>query len=200
MERFSESAQARIREWVRDILDKKGWSGHKLAREAQVSPSTIHRILQDDRFVTATRTIDKIVQATGAAAPEDIWRRATPPGPGLREPEAVYYGEKAPPETPASAHAAVWQLQSRALQLAGCLPGDLLTVDPGTAPRAGDIVCVQVIDPASGEAETLFRVYDKPYAMTAAADPQAQRKPLMIDDERVQVWGTVVRVERNTRE
>lgn len=200
MEKFSESAQGRIRDWVRDILDKTGWSGHRLAREAKVSPSTVHRILQDERFVTSTRTIDKIVRASGVPAPDDIWHKVTPPAPGLREPEAVYYGEKAPPAAPAGAHAAVWRLQSRALQLAGCLPGDLLTVDPAVAPRAGDIVCVQVVDPASGEAETVFRVYDKPYAMTATADPQAQRKPLMIDDERVQVWGTVVRVERNTRD
>ena len=196
----SENAQARIRAWVSDVLTRTGWSGHKLARAAGVSPSTIHRILKDDQFVTATRTIDKIATASGVSAPPDLIGHA-PPAAGFREPEAVYEGPPPPGRGHnISPHAAVWRLQSWALQLAGCLPGDLLTVDPDATPQAGDIVCIQSVNPASGEAETLFRVFEPPcFAVVRTAAPDMAQKPLMLDGDANQVWGVVMRVERNTR-
>jgi lambda repressor-like predicted transcriptional regulator len=186
-----------IRQWIEQVLTRTGWSSHRLALEAGVSPATVSRALNDGQYLTSTRTIEKIVRATGIAAPQNIGASGGPVRGGFAEPEAVYQGAR--PNRPAAEggpHAAVWRLQSESLRQAGVLPGDMLTVDPDTPPRAGDIVCVQVLD-AAGEAQTVFRVYDRPFAVTAHAHPDHARKPLMIDDERVQVWGTVVRVERN---
>jgi SOS-response transcriptional repressor LexA len=197
IENHSTETHALIREWIEQVLARTGWSAHKLALEAGVSPATISRALRDGKYLASTRTIEKIVRATGIAAPQNIGAGGAPARGGFAEPEAVYQGAR--PNLPAAeggAHAAVWRLESESLRLAGVLPGDLLTVDPDTEPRPGDLVCVQVLD-AAGEAQTVFRVYDRPFAVTAHAHPDHARKPLMIDDERVQVWGTVLRVERN---
>ncbi|MFP3921947.1 MAG: hypothetical protein ACLFU3_09610 [Dichotomicrobium sp.] len=198
MEDTSNNARAIIRRWIERVLERKGWSPHKLAIEAGVSPATITRALKDEQYVTSTRTIEKIVRVSGIPAPHDIGGPAAPEGGAFREPEAVYQGARAQaPEYEASEHAAVWQLQTMALQLAGCLPGDFLTVDPDVTPQDGDIVCIQSVDPRSGEAETVFRVFDPPYfAVTRTAIPECERRPLMIDGEANRIWGTVTHVER----
>lgn len=61
-------------EWIEHILDRKNWSGTDLARRAEVSPSTILRILNnpDHKFVPTLRTMQKISTASGTAIPPKV--------------------------------------------------------------------------------------------------------------------------------
>ena len=52
-------------------------------------------------------------------------------------------------------------VRTAALAAAGYLPGDLVIVEQGVAPRNGDVVIAQVYDDERGVAETVLRVYRK---------------------------------------
>lgn len=198
MSNSEQDAQDIIRAWLQRVLASKDWKPHRLAKEAGVSPATISRALNDDSFTTSTTTIEKIVRATGVPAPTGIGMMV--PNSKLRsfaEPEAEYVAS--PQDITGSEQAgqqATWKLSSRALDLAGYLPGDLLIVDPTISPVARDIVCVQIYSREKMSAETVFRVFDPPYVVTRSTDPAAERKPLLIDQERASIWGTVIKVVR----
>jgi transcriptional regulator with XRE-family HTH domain len=50
-----------------------------------------------------------------------------------------------------------WRCASTAMDRAGILPGDWLVVDPAASPQPGAPVIAQVVDEASGTAETVLR-------------------------------------------
>jgi SOS-response transcriptional repressor LexA len=82
-----------------------------------------------------------------------------------------------------------WTLRSRALEVAGYLPGDVLIVDLNARPDDGDVVCAQVYE--RDNAETLFRIYEAPY-LQAATYQRGLFKPLLVDGRRVVLRGVVV--------
>lgn len=121
-------------------------------------------------------------------------------GAGLRSPEAVpYLVADGSAEAgliamlaPTAKRADLWVMHSRALDLAGILPGDMMVVDIGDAhARKGDIVCAQVHSRTSDEAETLFRIYEKPY-LVALSSERRYAKPLQVDDNDVTIMGRVL--------
>lgn len=194
----SDRAQEIIRAWLNRVLEAKSWAPSRLAKEAKVSPATISRALNDDQFTTSTTTIEKIVKATGIAAPSGIGSVSNATEAGFAEPEAEYIAE---PETldqilKIDGAQAVWRLQTRSIELAGYVPGVYLIVDPSVEPRAGDAVCVQIYNFRSTSAETAWRIFDPPYVVTKTMDRNAERKPLLIDNERVAIWGTVIKSVR----
>ena len=83
-----------------------------------------------------------------------------------------------------------WTLNSRALEDAGYLPGDILVVDLNAQPKAGDVVCVQIYKWAEGKADTVFRIYEPPYLLAACRDP-ALRRPLLVDNNHIIIKGVV---------
>jgi DNA-binding phage protein len=206
-----DSAQEIIRAWVQNVLQSMAWKPYRLAKEAGVSPATISRALdQDSGFVTSTKTIEKIVRATGMAPPTGIGMGGQANGTrpmrvagGMAEPEAIFVQDAAERadlsplrmEGPQG----VWQLQSRSIELAGFIPDDFLLVDPREQPVMDDAVCVQIYDLRTGAAETTFRIYDPPYVTTQTLDPRAKRKPVAIDNERALIWGVVVKSLRLRR-
>ncbi len=200
-----DDAREVIRAWFNRVLATKGWTPHHLAKVAQVSQATISRALDADAdYVTSTKTIEKIVRATGISAPTGIGMtgNAVTVGPGgLAEPEAIYIedagSELAPLEV--SGPQAIWQLKSRGIELAGYHFDDFLLVDPAVQPMLRDAICVQIYDLKSGRAETVFRIFDPPFAITETADPAARRKPVTIDHERASIWGVVVKSLRVRR-
>lgn len=84
-----------------------------------------------------------------------------------------------------------WVLRSRAVELAGYLPGDILLVDLNERARSRDLVCAQVYDWTRGKAETVFRIYESPY-LIAASGEQHLLKPFVVDDDMVMIRGVVV--------
>lgn len=91
----------------------------------------------------------------------------------------------------------LWFLRSRCLEAAGYLPNDVLLVDLNARPNPGDIVCAQVYDRA-GKADTVFRIYEDPFLVSATLD-RSLVKPLLIDNDRVVVRGVVIASFRERR-
>lgn len=182
-----EQVQSSTREWIKRAMERRGWTANRLAKEAGLAPSTVHRALNDPRFVTSTTTLEKIATATGLPSPVHS-------GTGFAEADAVPLDAADIPSSlrPADAEV-VWELKTRAAELAGFLPGDLVLLDPRITPRAGDLVCAQVYNFQLGTAETVFRLFEPPYLITRTMDPSITAKPLLVDDERVKVWGVAVR-------
>jgi transcriptional regulator with XRE-family HTH domain len=187
------TARDNIRAWLRQVLETKGWTPNQLAKAAQVSASTLSRALNDDRFTTGIPTIEKVVRATGLPPPEGIGITKGKLGTGgFREPEATPMPARSS-DNDADPNLSEWRLNSRALELAGYLPGDFVELNQTLAPSGDDVVCAQVYDISRGTAETVFRIFDPPYLVTRSLDERVSRKPLLIDNERVRVVGTVVR-------
>jgi SOS-response transcriptional repressor LexA len=84
-----------------------------------------------------------------------------------------------------------WILRTRAVELAGYLPGDVLVLDLNATPQPGDIVCAQVYDWSSrNRTETVVRVYDRaPPIELLVARSIEHHQPIVIDGERVVVKG-----------
>ncbi len=99
----------------------------------------------------------------------------------------------------AGANQGVWRVWSRALELAGYLPGDAVLVDATVAPVSGDVVCVQIFDDKSGGYRTRLRLYQPPHVVTSTMDRKVQAEPLAVDNDRVWIWGTVIRSVRQRR-
>ena len=84
-----------------------------------------------------------------------------------------------------------YRLESRALECAGFQPGDTMIVDLNAGPQPGDVVCAQIYDYARALADTVFRVYEPPYLVSATFDARL-RRPLVLDQHLVDIKGVVV--------
>lgn len=187
-----------IREWLEEVIRATGLKATPLAKGAGLAPSTLLRALDPDNPGTLERrTIDKLI-ATYKVAPPRIYASAEARQPVPDEPE-LQISQLPPASDHLTATQGAWTIQTRALELAGYLPGDDVVADSAVAPRSRDVVVAQIIDHAAGSARTVLRVYDPPYLMTETADPEARRKPLLVDGDRVSIWGVVVRSARVRR-
>lgn len=113
-----------------------------------------------------------------------VWK----PGPGMAEnapvkSAAAVFGERPGVD--------VWQVQSRALALAGYLPGDYMLVDTHQAERVkpGDVVIAQVYSRTG--ATTVLRKFEPPVLVAASCDPDDARVHV-VDGVNVVVMGKVV--------
>ena len=186
---YPEGPQSLARDWILKVLAAKGWTPHRLAVEAGLSPATVHRALNDDH-VTSNTTLEKISKATGIPTPLAAHAAGQS---GFRESDAVPLHAPARTESDAQTW---WRLNTRAAELAGYLPGDEVLTDQSVMPRAGDLVCAQVYDFQMGSAETVFRIFDPPYLVVRTMDPSVSTKPLPVDGKHVLIMGTVVRSVR----
>jgi DNA-binding phage protein len=188
---------ARMRAWLEEVLRQTGLKPTPLAKAAGLAPSTILRALDPSgASVLDTRTIAKIVDKFQVAGPPT--HSSVPANGGLAESELTFEPDDAghafagEPLTPTQG---LWRVHTRLLDLAGYLPGDVLLADSATRARPGDVVVAQHID-GTGTAETLLRVYDPPYLLTDPVERNLRRKPLLVDGERVSIWGVVVKTLR----
>jgi len=189
-----ETEPERLRTWLRDVMQATGLKATPLAQKAGLAPSTIIRALDPDGpGYMSTRTIEKIVETFGVP----------PPGGSTTRPRGFAEGEveqlkDAPSfaDPRPTAGRGVWRINSRALDLSGYVPGDIVLADASVEPQPFDVVCAQVYNFERGSAETVLRVFDPPYLVTHSSDPACYRKPLLVDNERVVIWGTVIRTVR----
>ena len=145
----------------------------------------------------ATRGIDPgdVFALTGADVAVEALLHMPP---GLGEAEAARYDPEPSDHAviqalyPGRANADLWEIKSRALDLAGWLPGDIAIVDLGRSDwRPGDVVCATLHDFHAGTSVTVFRIYDPPHLLSASTDPQF-RKPLSSDLDNPHIRGLVV--------
>jgi hypothetical protein len=191
--------------WLDWIGARTGKSDTALAKEAGQSENTLTRFRSRDGAVLSGLTIRLICEMTGLPGPETYLLANSA---GFSE-EATAY--KAPSTKGDDgliarlvahaikdrANAVPWVLKSRAIEAAGYLPGDILIADAAVLPMAGDIVCAQVYD-LRQEAETVFRLYEPPYLISTSGE-STLRKPILVDNERVIVVGTVTETFRPRR-
>lgn len=183
--------------WVEAVLAHKRWKPSRLAKEGGFDHSTLSKFLNDptNSAQLGSTTIEKIALVGGIPP---FQTKAPGSARGMTEGEATPYAAGGD-EVIARAIAAIqggrngidpWLLNSRALENAGLLPGDILLIDQNADAVDGDVVCAQVLDSA-GRVETVMRVYEKPFLVTATND-QALRKPLLVDGDRVQLRGVML--------
>lgn len=204
-----------VRSWLRRVERQTGLKTTALATKAGIAPSTLLRFLgEDSTGYLSQRSIDKIVTAFGVEPPTSYNYDAALAASqhdrhallaGFQEAEVEQLGDVAlvalqlttlRPESP---NQSVWRINSRGLELLGYMPGDIALLDQAEAPRRADVVCAQAYSADNTSAESVFRYYDPPYLLTRTADPGAQRKPLLVDGERVVIMGVVVRSMRVRR-
>jgi len=197
-------ATARLhREWLRGLPARTGKSLTKIAEDTGLARSTLTRPLKEGDQGTSTlhaSTIEKVVQATGVAPPAGSVAR---PQPAFSEEASPYnFGNPGDPLR-ATLKAMIgdrngidpWTLKTRALELAGYLPGDIVLVDLNASPRPGDAVCAQVYDWSSMKAETVMRVFERAppvEVLVARSMDPAFAAPIVVDGERVVVKGVLL--------
>lgn len=191
--------------WISAIMERKGWKHTQLAREAGIDASTLSRFINETNPGSrlSTFSIDKIA-ALNILPPFET--ASAPAVRGLSENEATPYEAK-PNDIvlkliiDALKHGKnsidAWQLHSRALEYAGYIPGDIMLIDLNEAPHDGDVVCAQVYN-RNGTAETVLRIFEHPWLVSATGD-SASRKPLLVDNDRVVIRGTLMTSVRPRR-
>lgn len=199
-----------MRAWLADVLEKNGLSANRLAKMIGKSASTLTRVLNDPnaKHTLSTPTVDAIIRVTRAAPPGLLAgpvRAGEPPRLPQGEldglPVAVKTGDIRVDDAvryliQAEARLEPWRLNTRALEGLGYLPGDVVITDQTAPPEHGDVVVAQIYNPRG--AETVFRMYAKPFLVAAAQDRVA-RLPMLIDDSNVVIRGVVVAMFRPRR-
>lgn len=156
-----------------------------------MSPATIYRWLEPGyEFNPSATKLRAIARAFGIPPPLDGFEPVTGFSDGDIEPMEPGDHFEGLPVAPNQGR---WRVQSRVLELAGLLPGDVVLADSTITPMRGDVVVVQIIDMQTGSARTRLRQYQPPYVMTATMDQKAFEQPLFVDNERVRIWGTMVK-------
>lgn len=200
-----ENARRKQLAWIEAVLEHRNWRPSRLAKEAGVDHSTITKFLKDPLNVAQLNmlTVEKVARVGGIPPYQTM---PVPLTRGLAESEAEPFKEELGDAAIARAiHGAKagrngvdpWIMHSRALEHAGYLPGDILMVDQNAEPQDGDAVCAKVYD-KTGRAETVMRLYEKPF-LTSATTDRALLRPLLIDGDRVQVQGVVICSFRSRR-
>ncbi len=210
LERADHHTARAHRAWLQSLPERSGKSLTAIAKAAGIATTTLTRPLRKDDLGISTlnaTTIAKIVQVTGV------------PGPGGEAPAATArslrgLSEDAEPYKPGTdiplaravealtagrPNAFPYALKTRALEILGYLPGDVVIVDMSRTARVGDIVCAQInVDYETLRAETVMRIYERAggtEVLVAASIDQALRQPVPVDD-RVAIKGVIVAMLR----
>ena len=194
-----EETSRQHREYLRRVIAHMRKPPTRIAKEVGVAASTLTRLLNENSTATLhARTISRLQEYSGVS-----FFGGDPSAPptfrGLAEDAVPFDAKSADPAVSAAIKALIggrqaadpWTMRTRALERRGYLPGDIVIVDLGRRPEAGDVVCAQVYDWRRGAAETVMRVYDPPYLLEASLDEQL-RKPLVVDDEQVIIKGVLL--------
>jgi len=202
-----DEATARLhRDWLKRLPGITGKKLTTLAREINVSPSTLTRPVSEGDHGTSTlhaNTIAKIVAAFGVAPPSELTgSRGRGAGPLRLAEDAVPFVPPPRSEIAAAIAAlagghngvAPYLVKTAALELAGFLPGDIVLVDQNAVPRPGEPVCARVREWPGSAPLTVLRVYTVtgPVKLLLPQSTNTRLAPIVIDDERVSIEGAVL--------
>ena len=187
------------RQWLSALIDATGKSLSTLAREAQLSDTTLTRFHNDQSYggTLSPTTVASLAERHGFPAPEA--RGTVPAGASA---EAVIYeggeedavGDAVRRLISGRADAHPWRIISDVLALAHVKAGDIVVMDRNVAPKPGDVIAVQN-ESAGRNGRTLFRIFDPPFAV-AACLPIGSIKPMLINGEGVRVAATMTELIR----
>jgi hypothetical protein len=194
-----EETSRQHRDYLRRVIAHMRKPPTRIAKEVGVAASTLTRLLKDDNAATLhARTISRLQDYSGIA-----FFGGDPSAPptfrGLAEDAVPFETRDADVGILAAIKALVggrkaadpWTMRTRALDRIGYLPGDIVLVDLGRRPEAGDAVCAQVYDWRRAAAETVMRLYEPPYLVAASLD-EGLRRPLVVDNEQVIIKGVLL--------
>lgn len=189
-----------LRGWLEAVRKATGWSFDRIAREAEVSPTTLTRFMKPDYpHLLGLDTIRKIAAITRIAAPIELGIELAPPG--FAESELRHWSpapnELEDPTKPASG-VDWWEVRSYLLDLEGLLPGDKIAVDLNRQAQPGDIVMAQVESQGGRDVETVLRKYEPPM-LTCRTTQRDYPGPEFVDGTRVIVMGVAVSLRREMR-
>jgi len=189
-----------LREWLDSVRKSTRWSFERIAREADVSPTTLTRFMKPDYpHLLGLDTIRKISIATRIAAPKELGIEVKPSG--LAESELRHW-TPAPEGThdidTLSNGVDWWEVRSFLLDLEGLLPGDKIAVDLNKKAQPGDIVMAQVEGQNGHEVETVLRKYEPPL-LTCRTTQREYPGPEFVDGSRVIIMGVAVSLRREMR-
>jgi hypothetical protein len=188
--------------WIDWLSQRTGRTDTALAEGAGLAPNYLYRKRREGTVLGAAQ-IRMLSEHYSLPGPDTY---LMPGAAGLSDEGAPFSSAATDPTLSAMIEAALkdrpnaasWHLKTRALEDAGYLAGDVVIADAAVIPQAGDAVVAQVYDPRSGTAETIFRILEAPYLVAASSDPNL-RKPLLVDNERVIVRGTITQSFRSRR-
>ena len=191
------------RDWLKSLPAIAGKPLGQIARDIKVAPSTLYRPLQegDDGISTLhANTIAKVVAHFGVPPPTDVAGAAPAARRGFGEDAAPFEIATDPISQAITAligdanGVTPWTVRTRAVELAGILPGDVVLLDLNRAAKPGDIVCGQVYDWQRMRAETVIRLFDRapPVDLLLPRSLDTGFRAEVIDGERVTVKGVIL--------
>jgi len=189
-----------LRDWLKGVRKTTGWSFERIAREADVSPTTLTRFMKPDYpNLLGLDTIRKISTATRVAAPGELGIEVKPSG--FAESELRHW-TPAPEELKNADELASgidwWEVRSLLLDLEGLLPGDKIAVDLNRQAQPGDIVLAQVESKSGTDIETVLRKFEPPM-LTCRTTQREYPGPEFVDGSRVIVMGVAISLRREMR-
>jgi transcriptional regulator with XRE-family HTH domain len=179
---------------------KDGGGAVRLGDRLGIAKSTIYNWLNGTVGDPPASAIEQIAGATGY---DRDWIMAVDmvPAFGKFSEDAVpFVGASRAWSKVAPADGGRWTVATRALELAGVLPGDLADFDFSVPPRPGDVVIAQLYA-GDGSARTVLRLWRPPVLLVATADAAIDQAPIPIDETggAVNVRGPMVRLLRERR-
>ncbi len=187
-----------LRTWLDGVRKTSGWSFERIAREADVSPTTLTRFMKPDYpHLLGLDTIRKIAAATRIAAPGELGIETTPTGFGESE---LKQWTPAPNDLRDTLANGVdwWEVRSYLLDLEGILPGDKIAIDLSRRAQPGDIVMAQVESKGGQDVETVLRKYEPPM-LTCRTTQRDYPGPEFVDGARVIIMGVAISLRREMR-
>lgn len=196
--------QRETKDWINAMARHMGISASRLALNSNIAASTLARYLNDESGTIGITqsTLEQIAGYTGFRPHQFPGRNRA----GFAEPDAVPFANDnagAQDWVKLAVDAArkgrngieAWVMKGAALDALGVLPGDVVIIDHNLKPRAGDIVVAQVVDYATGSAETVMRVFQPPFVMGHSIRLGPIR-PEHVDEDRVTISGTSIGILR----
>lgn len=201
-----ERIRARQAFWLAEVLRITRIKASPLAEASGVSNNLLTRFQNSEDSLLDTLTVELVKDYTGLPGPDDEDGQTVGLGreEGMlleaQDMERVTDDIRGALQQLMSGHgsARAWMLQSRSIESAGWLKGDIVVVDPEIKPWAGDAVVAVYDDRRWPRPSILFRIYQPPYLMALSQDGRV-RKPIMMENDQVRVEGTVIGAFRSRR-
>jgi hypothetical protein len=173
--------------WFNAVLDEGRFNVKEWALAAKLDPSALYKFQSGETQTLRAKNLNKLAAAAS---------KPPPTRPGFSDGDVVAFDITDVPEIslPNTNEPALFAVKVSVDVLAaiGFERGDILIFSTEAQPQNGDIVCAQVIDTRLGVAETIIRIYDKPYLLAPAISAET-RRPLIVNDDDIQLRGVLTR-------
>ncbi len=165
------------RVWLRRVVGDHG-GPVAVSRLADVPLQTLNNHLHNR---TKKPNLDVLRRVSEACASPMLWlkeEQSRNGSAGSVESDVVTYVGGLPPIA-ATTTLGRWLVKSRALDLAGIVPGDFIEFTADADPQEGDPVVAQLND-EQGNVTTVLRLFYPPFLMVRTSDPTIDQRPIEI--------------------